>query len=262
MKITESPSIEGVGNRRLRFYLTNPSPCPYLEGKKERKVFTNLAVEDSHVLHDALSQSGFRRSQSIAYRPACAQCSACRPTRVLVDEFTPTKRWKRVLNKNQNLERRAFRPTATREQYRLLKAYLQNRHLGGGMAQMSYREYVAMLESSPIPTVVFEYREKDVPDAPLVAVAIADVLRDGLSMVYTGFDPAFRANSIGNYLILDHIEYARELGLKYVFLGYWVHGSEKMNYKADFRPMEVFHKEEWLPIEEVERELGIGRTTE
>ena len=249
MKITDSPSVRGIGNRQLRFYLTNPAPCPYLEGQVERKVFTNLAVHDAESLHDALSHSGFRRSQAIAYRPTCPSCNACRATRVPVADFTLSKRWRRVQSKNKALTRFPKRPSATREQFRLLKRYLSSRHDDGGMSEMNLRDYVAMIEGSPVPSIVFEYRESPDDDAPLIAVAIADVLKDGLSMVYSFFDPDLSDRSLGSYIILDHIEHARELSLDFVYMGYWVQGSPKMGYKANFQPIEVLDGDEWHILE-------------
>lgn len=250
MKIIDSPAVRGIANRQLRFYMTNPAPCPYLDGQVERKVFTNLAVRESEILHDALSHSGFRRSQSIAYRPACTSCNACRATRIPVDQFKLSKRWRRVVNKNSALIRSPQRATATREQYRLLKRYLNSRHANGGMSSMDLRDYVAMIEGSPVPTVMFEYRESSDLDAPLVAAALVDVLKDGLSMVYSFFDPDVASRGIGNYLILDHISYAKELNLPFVYMGYWVDGSPKMGYKADFRPLEVLDGDEWRVLED------------
>lgn len=252
MKINDSPSMNDILHRRVRFYLTNPSPCPYLDGAVERKVFTNLAVEDAEDLHYVLSNHGFRRSQSIIYRPACEHCRACMPTRVPVEKFSQTKRWRRVWKKSANLVRTAQPPRATREQYRLLKTYLDSRHFDGGMAEMSQSDYVSMIEGSPLPSVIFEYRAGEEDDAPLIAAAIADVLRDGLSMVYSFFDPAYNDRGLGNYIILDHIEHARELRLPYVYLGYWVKGSRKMGYKADFRPLEVLDADKWRDIQELD----------
>lgn len=253
MKITDSPAVRGLAQRKLRFYMTNPAPCPYLEGQTERKVFTNLAVEDAENLHEALSLSGFRRSQSIAYRPACKTCTACRATRLIVDDFSRNKRWKRVWNKNTALTRYPKHPVATREQFRLLKKYLTGRHAEGGMASMGLRDFVSMVEESPIPSVVFEYREGPEEDAPLIAVAIADVLKDGLSMVYSFFDPELTDRGLGNFIILDHIEHARELGLEFVYMGYWVEGSPKMGYKADFSPIEVLDGDEWRILDNADK---------
>lgn len=252
MKINDSPKARELLNRKIRFYLTNPSPCPYLPDRVERKVFTNLDVDEAEDLHELLSHNGFRRSQSIVYRPACPSCSLCRPTRVPVDDFTPSKRWRRVKNKNRGLVRTPSPPHASREQYELLKTYLDSRHAEGGMADMSLRDYVSMVEGSPVPSVIFEYRDGPEDDAPLIAAAIADVLRDGLSMVYSFFNPAFSDRSLGNYIILDHIDHARELGLPYVYLGYWVSGSQKMGYKANFRPLEVLDGDTWRAIQDVQ----------
>lgn len=250
MKIVDSPAVRGIANRQLRFYMTNAAPCPYLDGKSERKVFTNLAVDDAQTLHDGLSHSGFRRSQSIAYRPACAACNACKATRIPVADFKLTKRWRRVISKNKSLIRTPKRPIASREQYTLLKHYLDGRHADGGMAGMSLRDYVSMVEGSPVPTVVFEYRESDDPDGPLIAAALVDVLKDGLSMVYSFFAPEYASRGMGNYIILDHIAYAQELGLDYAYLGYWVQNSPKMGYKADFRPIEILDGDEWRILED------------
>jgi arginine-tRNA-protein transferase len=238
--------------RKMKFYLTSPQPCPYLPGKMERKVFANLAVDGSVNLNDSLTRSGFRRSQTIAYRPACKACGACRSVRIDVAAFDMARRWKRVLAKNAMLEREPCHPKATREQFRLLKRYLNHRHPGGGMNEMEIRDYAGMVDASPVRTVVFEYRNKPIaseePDTSLQAAALTDVLRDGLSMVYSFFRPELEKRSLGAFMVLDHIRLAAELGLPYVYLGYWVKGSEKMGYKADFSPLEVFDGECWRAL--------------
>ena len=237
--------------RKMKFYLTSPQPCPYLPGKMERKVFANLAVDGSVNLNDSLTRSGFRRSQTIAYRPACKACGACRSVRIDVAAFEMSRRWKRVLAKNAMLEREPCHPRASREQFRLLKRYLNDRHPGGGMNEMEIRDYAGMVDASPVRTVVFEYRNRPVAgedDNSLQAAALTDVLRDGLSMVYSFFRPELTKRSTGAFMVLDHIRLASELGLPYVYLGYWVKGSEKMGYKADFQPLEVFDGECWRPL--------------
>ena len=250
MKIGDSNLLPPGIRQTLRFYLTNPSPCPYLEGKSERKAFTNLAVGDADALHNALSQTGFRRSQGIAYRPACPGCNACRSVRTRVREFELSKSWRRVLNTNADLVREPVEPRATREQFRLLKRYLAGRHEGGGMSAMSYREYASMVNDSPVKSVIFEYRNGPGDDAPLVAASVTDVLSDGLSMVYTFFDPSTPRRSLGTFMILDHIRYAAELGAPHVYLGYWVKGSPKMDYKRRFEPLDILDGDEWVPLEE------------
>jgi len=242
--------------RRMKFYLTSPQPCPYLPGKMERKVFANLAVEGAVGLNDSLTRSGFRRSQTIAYRPACKTCGACRSVRIDVAAFQMSRRWRRVLARNADLERDANPARATREQFRLLKRYLDQRHPGGGMTDMEIRDYAGMVDASPVHTAVFEYRNrlncKPGDDGVLQAAALTDVLRDGLSMVYSFYRPELAERSVGSFMVLDHVRLALELGLPYVYLGYWVRGSEKMGYKADFAPLEVFDGESWRPLREEE----------
>ncbi len=242
--------------RRMKFYLTSPQPCPYLPGKFERKVFANLAVDGAVGLNDSLTRSGFRRSQTIAYRPACKTCVACRSVRIDVAAFQMSKRWRRVLARNDELEREANPARATREQFRLLKRYLDRRHPGGGMTDMEIRDYAGMVDASPVHTAVFEYRNrlnnKPGDDGALQAAALTDVLRDGLSMVYSFYRPELTERSVGSFMVLDHVRLALELGLPYVYLGYWVRGSVKMGYKSDFTPLEVFDGESWRPLREEE----------
>jgi len=252
MKIGDSHVFPPGFRRSLRFYLTTPSPCPYLDGKRERKAFTNLTVPDADSIHNALSQSGFRRSQGIAYRPACPGCNACRSVRTRVRDFESTKSRRRILSRNADLVRMPVEAAATREQYRLLKRYLSGRHEGGGMSEMGFREFANMVNDSPVQSLMFEYRAGDAADAPLVAVSITDVLRDGFSMVYTFFAPEEERRSLGSYLILDHIGHAADLGLPHVYLGYWVKGSPKMDYKRNFGPMDVLDGDEWRPLSDDE----------
>ena len=157
-----------------------------------------------------------------------------------------------MLARNEMLEREPTNARATREQFRLLKKYLNERHPGGGMTEMEIRDYAGMVDASPVRTVVFEYRNRIEPgaedDGALQAAALTDVLRDGLSMVYSFFRPELSDRSVGSFMVLDHIRLASELGLPYVYLGYWVRGSDKMGYKADFQPLEVFDGEGWRPL--------------
>ncbi|MEM8616255.1 MAG: arginyltransferase [Pseudomonadota bacterium] len=250
MKLDESLFFVPGVRRGLRFYVTGPSPCPYLPGQTERKGFTHLAQDNPDALHDQLSRAGFRRSQGVAYRPACPTCNACRSVRVDATRFAPSRNQKRVLNANRDLTRRPVQAQATREQYRLLKTYLNSRHQGGGMSQMGFREFAAMVNDSPVQTLMFEYRLGPEEDAPLMAVSLTDVLRDGLSMVYTFFDPAERRRSLGTFMILDHVLYGAELGLPHTYLGYWIEGSPKMDYKRRFQPMEVLEAGRWRPLEQ------------
>ncbi len=201
-----------------QFYLTAPSPCPYLPGRQERKVFTHLVGDRAGELNDLLSHGGFRRSQSIAYRPACDQCRACVSVRVVVDEFKPSRGFRRTLARNADLMGIARRPVPTSEQYSIFRSYLDHRHHDGGMADMTVLDYAMMVEDSHVDTRVIEYRRRGVDSGitgkgeELIAVALTDVLSDGLSMVYSFFDPTEENRSLGSYLILDHIARARQLG--------------------------------------------------
>jgi leucyl-tRNA---protein transferase len=238
-----------------QFYLTAPSPCPYLPGKEERKVFTHLVGERAPELNDLLTHGGFRRSQSIAYRPACESCRACVSVRVVVDAFRTTRSMRRVLDLNGDLVGEMRVPVPTSEQYSVFRGYLDSRHRDGGMADMTVLDYAMMVEDSHVETRIIEYRRRG-PDThvtgrgagALLGVALTDVLGDGLSMVYSFFDPDASARSLGTFMILDHIARARRLGLSYVYLGYWVKGSKKMDYKGRFLPQERLMPEGWLRV--------------
>jgi leucyl-tRNA---protein transferase len=229
-----------------QFYLTAPSPCPYLAGKEERKVFTHLVGERAPELNDLLTHGGFRRSQSIAYRPACEACRACVSVRVVANDFRPTRSMRRVLDRNSDVvgEMRAAVPTS--EQYSVFRAYLDSRHHDGGMADMTVLDYAMMVEDSHVTTKMIEYR---LASGDLIAVALTDVLGDGLSMVYSFYEPDLAERSLGTLMILDHISRARRMGLAYVYLGYWVRGSRKMDYKGRFLPQERLMSEGWVRAE-------------
>jgi arginine-tRNA-protein transferase len=222
-----------------QLFLTAPMPCPYLPGKQERKLFTHLTGRRAGTLHALLSDNGFRRSQNLIYRPACEGCSACQSVRILARAFETTGRFRRILNLNADIEVTVRPPRATAEQYSLFKRYLDNRHTGGGMTAMSFVDYEYMVEDTPVQTVMVEYRLGSDPDKPLVAVALTDVMPDGLSMVYSFFSPDMPKRGLGNLLILDHVRQVRLAELTYVYLGYWVQESPKMAYKGQFRPLEV-----------------------
>ncbi|PKP69706.1 MAG: arginyltransferase [Alphaproteobacteria bacterium HGW-Alphaproteobacteria-4] len=237
-----------------QFYVTAPQPCPYLNGRVERKLFTALQGDDAERLNNALSRQGFRRSQNVLYRPSCADCAACLSARIRVADFIPTRGQKRVQKRASDLVRTATSPWATDEQFQLFRRYLDSRHADGGMADMDIFEFAAMIEETPVKTRVIEYRSRDIETGaprPLTAVSLTDVLDDGLSMVYSFFDPAREADSLGTYLILDHVEIARRARLPYVYLGYWVPGSRKMGYKAKFGALEIYKGGVWQPIGDI-----------
>jgi len=244
-----------------QFYVTAPQPCPYLEGRMERKLFTALQGDHAQELNDTLSKQGFRRSQNVLYRPSCAECSACLSARIRVADFQPHRGQRRVARRNRDLARSTGDPRATAAQFALFRRYLAARHPDGGMADMDLGEFAAMIEQTPVRSRVVEYRLPPPAagggggtahacgaDGRLAAVCLTDVLDDGLSLVYSFFDPGLSARSLGTHMILDHVVMAREAGLPYVYLGYWVPGSPKMGYKAGFAALEIFKHGTWAPI--------------
>jgi len=239
-----------------QFYVTAPQDCPYLDGRKERKLFTALQGEVAEKLNNTLSKQGFRRSQNVLYRPSCAECIACMSARIEVSKFTPSKSQKRIDKRNRFLSRRTSSPWATEDQYELFRKYLESRHATGGMADMDVFEFANMIEETPIRTRVVEYFDPTSRD--LIAVCLTDVLDDGVSMVYSFFDPDLSANSLGTYIILDHVRIARENGLPYVYLGYWVPGSQKMGYKSRFTGLEVYRNDAWCSLSDEDRVSDIG----
>lgn len=243
----EDPVNQHTQLQDLKFYMTAPGPCPYLPGRVERKVFTHVADPEAEGLNDTLSQAGFRRSQQVLYRPACPACEACVSVRARAGAFTPTRSQKRVRKRNAGVLRAAVPAHATDEQFALLTRYLTARHDGAGMSDMSFGDYALMAGEAPSRTEIIEYR--DTADGPLIAAIIVDRLGDGLSLVYSFFDPDLAARSLGSFMVMDQIARAAQLDLPYVYLGYWIAGSEKMDYKTNFRPIETLTRQGWREFE-------------
>ena len=236
-----------------RFFVTSPAPCPYLPGRQERKVFTELSGENADELNEALGRIGFRRSQSVAYRPSCVGCSACVSVRVVASDFSMNATQRKLMRRHSDLDIRACKPWATDEQFRLLRRYLTARHPGGGMTAMDESDFADMVEHSPVTSWVIEYREPAVDGVPgkLVGACITDEQADGLSMVYSFFETDDDARpGLGNFIILDHIRRARASGLPHVYLGYWVQGSPRMAYKTRYRPLEVLGPTGWALLDD------------
>lgn len=247
-----------------RFFVTSPAPCPYLAGKTERKVFTELKGPHAEELNDALGRIGFRRSQTVAYRPSCLDCRSCVSVRVVANEFAPSNAQKRNLKRNGDLVVTECRPWATSEQFELLQRYLGARHPGGGMAAMDEVDYADMVEHTPVSSFVIEYREPSIGGRPgrLVGACLTDRQGDGLSMIYSFYDPEHEARTgLGNYIILDHIMRASREGLPYVYLGYWVEGSQRMQYKVRYRPLERLGPRGWQRLAEDEQSALIAAAT-
>jgi leucyl-tRNA---protein transferase len=246
MRQRAQDEIKEAGRRPMNlFFSTELAPCPYLEGRRERRLVTLLDGAGGVALHDRLLLAGFRRSQNFAYRPACPGCQACVPVRIPVAQFWLTRTWRRILRHNADLEARERRAVATREQFELFARYLAGRHAESGMSEMSWDDYRAMVEDSPIETVLIEWRR---PDGSLIAASLTDRAASGLSGVYKFFDPDEAGRSLGSLIILWHVQRAREQGLPYVYLGYWIAGSPKMAYKARFQPLEHLTPAGWQPL--------------
>jgi arginine-tRNA-protein transferase len=229
------------------FYTTAPLPCPYLAGRTERKIVTELSGPEAERLHDRLSRAGFRRSHNIAYSPVCPGCQACIPIRIVASAFEPDRTQRRIRRVNEDIAGSEAPARATAEQFALFQRYQKARHGEGDMAAMGFYDYRAMVEDTPITTGMIEFR--DVEDR-LVGACLTDWLTDGLSAVYSFYDPALDRRSLGTYAILWLVARARALGLPYVYLGYWVPESRKMAYKARFRPSEILTGGAWRVLPE------------
>ncbi|MEK9671535.1 MAG: arginyltransferase [Rhodospirillaceae bacterium] len=229
------------------FFATAPLPCPYLPNRIERRVVTELFGRDAGKLHDQLTHAGFRRSHGIVYAPACSGCSACKAVRIISRDFTPSKSFARILKRNDDLTVEICEPVADEEQYRLFVAYQSRRHAGGDMAKMDYLDYQALIEDTPVETVLIKFRDKT---GRLFAALLADRLQDGLSAVYSFFTPNQQDRSLGTYMILWLVEKTRSIKLSYVYLGFWIDGCGKMSYKARFKPLEIHTVNGWRPLKD------------
>ena len=233
---------QSSGHRLPSFFITEPMPCPYIDGLMERKLFTHMTGDKADEINNNLTHAGFRRSQTIAYRPACDECAACRSVRVRVEDFTASKNLRRIVNRNQDLRVQVQPPQSTREQYELLHRYLDHRHSEGGMADMTPQDYMTMVEETAVSTRMIEYRTTD---NQLVACLLRDTMYDGYSMVYSFFDPDLPARSLGSYIILQQIQAAQDNALAYIYLGYLIESCTKMSYKKRFKPLEILGKDGW-----------------
>lgn len=239
MHLTEPPL------QRIQFYLTAHYDCSYLPGQRARsQVATPTHLIDGGA-YSALIRAGFRRSGQFTYRPHCEQCQACVPVRVEVDRFVPNRTQRRCLKRNQHLSARFFPLDFKDEHYALYRAYLGSRHAGGGMDKDGPEQYTQFLLSSNVDTVMVEFRDGET----LVMVAVIDQVENGLSAVYTFFDPAREQDSLGVYGVLWQIELARRLELPYLYLGYWIAESRKMAYKKQYSPLEGLIDGRWQGLD-------------
>ena len=234
------------------FQLTATRPCSYLPGRTERMLFTWASDGSGPELYDRLTKYGFRRSRGVFYRPSCPQCSACISARVDVSQFEASRSQRRAARANAGLKREIAAPADDSETFELFRAYVLSRHSGGGMDGMNFRDFKQMADDAPVRTCMVKYSgTADGGDRTLFAAALTDLLSDGLSMLYSFFDPAHAKRSLGTFMILDHIDLAKAYGLKYVYLGYWVPGSEKMGYKERFSGLEVYVGRAWRSLSDL-----------
>lgn len=224
------------------FYRTAATLCPYLPGRAERKLVTDLVGRNAVAFYNDLSRAGFRRSHHLAYRPACAGCSGCVPVRIPVADFVESRSLRRIRNANRDLAARTEPAVATLEQYRLFMRYQRSRHADSDMAAMTLGDYRSMVEDSPVITRMVELRA---PDGALAGGCLIDVLDDGLSAVYSFYAPDDEKRSLGSYLVLALADEARRRDLPFVYLGYWIENSPKMAYKARFHPLEALTPDGW-----------------
>lgn len=238
--------IDGKLGRLQHFYRSGPLPCPYIPGRVERKLFTRLNGGDARALNTTLSQAGFRRSHDIVYRPVCPGCRACVPVRIPVARFAPGRSMRRTWTANLDLTCRSALPIGSDEQFALFLRYQRHRHGDSDMARMSRADYGSMIEEGSGSAALIEFRD---PTGALRAAALVDVLEDGLSAVYSFYDPDVPERSLGTYVILALVEEARRTGLDHVYLGYWIAQSQKMAYKARFQPLEALTDNGWMTLD-------------
>jgi arginine-tRNA-protein transferase len=229
-----------------QFFVLRETPCPYLPGQMERKLVTELSPRGRPESYSDLSRAGFRRSHLFAYRPACRGCDACVPVRVDAARYAPSKSLRRIANRNADLTGTLRPPVSTYEQYLLFQRYLKSRHADGDMARMSYGDFRAMVEETTAATRLAEFRDTA---GRLVGGCLLDLLDDGCSAVYSFFEPAEQARSLGTYMIHWAIEDTARRSQRYVYLGYWIQQSRKMAYKARFRPLQALGPEGWHDLD-------------
>lgn len=234
----------------LRFFSTPAHACSYLEEREASTIFVDPQARITHRLYSQLSDMGFRRSGDYIYRPHCQHCNACIAARIDVANFQTRRRHKRIWKANQDLQIETIKPRFSRELYHLYSRYIEVRHGDGDMFPPSQEQFASFLMSSWSDSRFHCFRKDD----QLLAVAVTDQLDHGLSAVYTFFDPDAENRSLGTLAILWQIEHARELGLPWVYLGYWIADCQKMSYKSDFQPLQLLQDNQWQAMKENHKE--------
>ncbi len=225
----------------LKVYTTYPHTCSYLPHKEATTLFVDPRQNIDVNLYTSLSLVGFRRSGNHLYRPHCSRCNECIPARILVNDFSPNRSQRRAIKRNSDLEIKLCEKIFNYEAYSLYSKYIRNRHANGDMYPPTREQYESFLNNSLNCTEYYQFRYKD----KLLAISVVDVLNDGISAIYTFFDPNIKDRSLGSYSILWQIEHAKALSLSYVYLGYWIKDCKKMSYKSLFQPLQLFKNGEW-----------------
>lgn len=230
----------------LKLYSTHPHPCSYLEGESATTLFIDPQTPMNQLIYSQLADVGFRRSGSHVYRPHCEKCHACLAARIPVDDFQTKRKQRKILNRNKDLTVEEVDDISSDEYYTLYQQYINSRHQDGDMYPPSKEQYESFLTREWDITKFFCFRQKE----QILAIAVVDFLTQGLAAVYTYFDTTSEAErrSLGSYAILWEIQKAKELGLAYVYLGYWIKDCQKMNYKIDYRPLELLINNRWTRI--------------
>lgn len=232
----------------INFYLTPPHACAYLAGRSANTLFADPALTVTPQLYGALIDQGFRRSGAHLYRPHCTSCDACIPVRVPVSEFQPRRRHQRVWQRNHDLDVRCVGAVYDEEHFQLYRRYLAHRHSENRVDETTPEQYREFFAAPGIDTRLYEFRHSQRHEQRLLAVAVVDHLAQGLSSVYTFFDPAEAARSLGMYAVLWQIREAQRLGLPWAYLGYWIKECRKMSYKGQYRPLEIYRHNRWLRL--------------
>jgi arginyl-tRNA--protein-N-Asp/Glu arginylyltransferase len=227
--------------RDLKVYTTYPHSCSYLDDQEATTLFIDPRQEVDQHLYSSLSTLGFRRSGNHIYRPHCSHCNACIPARIPVSQFEPNRAQRRTVRRNRDLMVERTRDIRDEQAYQLYRRYIELRHYDGDMYPPDREQYESFLNNAWDCTRYFRFYDHQ----RLVAVAVVDVMLDGLSAIYTFFEPGEDQRSLGRYAILWQVEQAREMGLQYLYLGYWIRKCRKMAYKADYQPLELYLNNRW-----------------
>ncbi|MFA7553235.1 MAG: arginyltransferase [Spongiibacteraceae bacterium] len=229
---------------KLKLFITPPHQCSYLEGQQASTLFIDPDAEINPLLYNELSEIGFRRSGAHFYRPNCAECNACIPSRVPVESFKPNRQQRKIYNRNQDLQVTAITDITAPQYYQLYERYICQRHSDGDMYPPSKEQFDSFLGNSLPNTQFYAFSLAQ----QLLAVAVTDRLSSGLSAIYTFFDPDCDRRSLGRYAVLWQIEQAKTLHLPYLYLGYWIKGCRKMSYKTDYRPLQLLINNRWQTL--------------